>query len=132
MLYTLIDHTNGVKMSNVHVLVQRFQHFEVISTVDNSTDHGKLCTICCCCCLLTSLSGEVSWKNCAIIRSFLWSMLSSTIALDHSACGKRSIVRPPFARLPQYFVCPSKLCITLDLLFSLGITVDPREIKDNA
>ena len=26
-------------MFNVHVLVQSFQHFEVISTVDNSTGH---------------------------------------------------------------------------------------------
>lgn len=46
-VYTLIDHRNIVKMIIQNLIqVQRFEHFEVISKVDKSKDHGKFLSIC--------------------------------------------------------------------------------------
>jgi len=77
-----------------------FEHFDVISMVDKSTDHGKLLSIVFynnIDIFLSSVSVDFSRKIacgkerktiCATITSFPWSVLISTIALDQSR-GKK-------------------------------------------
>ena len=73
MVCTLIDHRNDVKTFQIQVQpsrrrlvsLQSFEHFDVISTVDKSTERGKVLSICfftIILTVLTSTSFEVSQK----------------------------------------------------------------------
>ena len=87
----------------------KFEHFDVISTVDNRTDLGKLFSIYCL---------QYHWQfwspfplrkrekerkkqktNCATITSFLWSVLLLNIALDKSA-GDKSLSYGKILNIP--------------------------------
>ena len=87
LLCTFIDHRNDVKIfkTQVEPLIASewfhckvfVEHFDVISMVDKSKDHGNMDSF-----FLASVSVEVSWKiarirkrktNCSTITSFPWS-----------------------------------------------------------
>ena len=76
------------------VSLQSFEHFDITSMVDKSTDHLKLLSICFLQYhqqLLTSICDDFSCMqqaNCATIASFPWSVLLSNIVLDESANEK--------------------------------------------
>ena len=103
MVYTVIDHRNynykfksGTTSRRRVVSLKRFEHFDVVSKVDNSTDHGKLLSIF----FYNIIDGfevEVSRKNvhernrqtiAPPSRHFMVCTHIDHIAIDQSARGK--------------------------------------------